>query len=83
MGATHFTGKDFAFLITPDSIPWTKSGNNYQVGKDEFSYARESDGIEMRFNAEIKFEKARKIVEEVVEKLTKHTGQEVEVLLRS
>lgn len=103
MSATHFTGKDFAFLITapeltippedfdrlmtPDSIPWTKinhnGGNGYQVGKDSFSYTRENDGFQMQFNPEIKFEKARKIVEEVADKLSKHMGMEVEVLLRS
>ena len=76
--------EDFDNLMTPDSLPWTKVSKNeltyYKVGKDEFSYSREIPGIQMTFNAEITFEKARQIVEEVADKLQKHTGLEIEVL---
>lgn len=76
--------EDFDNLMTPDSIPWTKVFKNectyYQVGVDEFSYSWEMPGIQMTFNAEITFEKARQIVEEVANKLIKYTGQEIEVL---
>jgi hypothetical protein len=75
---------DFDNLMTPDSIPWTKVLKNertyYQVGVDAFSYSREIPGIQMIFNAEITFEKARQIAEEVANKLIKYTGQEIEVL---
>ena len=103
MYTTHMTGKDFEFLITPgdleikpedfdslmtpDSIPWTKTAKNdrtwYQVGKDAFSYSREERGIQMMFNREIRFEKARKIVEEVETKLKTYTGKEIEVIFVS
>jgi len=103
MYSTHFTGKDFEFLITPgdleikpedfdnlmtpDSISWEKTSKNdrtcYQVGKDEFCYSQQTGGIKMTFNPEIKFEKARKIVEEVEVKLKTYTGREIEVLLVS
>ncbi|HEX6430300.1 MAG TPA: hypothetical protein VF008_21560 [Niastella sp.] len=83
-GDLEINPDDFDNLMTPDSIPWTKVFKNelpyYQVGIDEFSYSREMPGIQMTFNAEITFEKARQIVEEVANKLTKYTGQEIEVL---
>jgi hypothetical protein len=76
--------EDFDNLMTPDSIPWIKVFKNewtyYQVGVDEFSYSWEIPGIQMTFNAEITFEKARQIVEEVANKLIKYTEQEIEVL---
>ncbi|HUP12068.1 MAG TPA: hypothetical protein VM187_07650 [Niastella sp.] len=79
--------EDFDGLMTPDHTSWQKVLKNditwYQVGKDEFRYYREERGIRMAFNREIRFEKARKIVEEIEEKLTKYTGQEIEVLLVS
>jgi hypothetical protein len=75
--------EDFDNLMTPDSIPWTKVLKNertyYQVGVDEFSYSWEIPGIQMTFNAEITFEKARQIVEEVTTKLIKYTGRDIEV----
>ena len=103
MYSTHMTGKDFEFLITPadleikpedfdplmtpDSIPWTKTSKNdrtwYEVGKDGFSYVRGERGIQMMFNREIRFEKARKIIEEVETKLTAYSGREIEVIFIS
>ena len=83
-GDIEIKSEDFDNLMTPDSIPWTKVFKNecayYQVGVDEFSYSRDTPGIQMSFNAEITFEKARQIVEEVADKLIKYTGQEIEVL---
>jgi len=76
--------EDFDNLMTPDSIAWTKVIKNeqtfYQVGIDEFSYSQGTPGIQMIFNAEMPFEKARQIAEEVSNKLIKYTGQEIEVL---
>jgi hypothetical protein len=86
-GDLEIKAADFDNLMTPDSIPWTKVSKNdctwYQVGKDEFSYSRSQPGIQMSFNREITFEKARQIVEEVAGKLTQHTGQEIEVIFVS
>lgn len=79
--------EDFDGLMTPDYTSWQKVLKNdrtwYQVGKDEFSYYREPRGIRMAFNREIRFEKARKIVEEIEVKLKAYTGKEIEVLLVS
>jgi deoxyribodipyrimidine photolyase len=76
--------EDFDSLMTPDSLPWTKASKKdrtwYQVGKDEFSYSLEERGIQMIFNAGMKFEKARKIVEEVETKLKAYSGKEIEIL---
>jgi len=86
-GDLEIKREDFDNLMTPDSLPWTKVTQNdktyYKVGKDEFSYSRETTGIQMTFNAAITFEKARKIVEEVTDKLIKHTGKEIEVIFVS
>lgn len=101
MYSTELRGKDFEFLITPDTIDikpadfdglmtpdhtaWEKELKNdrtwYLVGKDSFSYYQEPRGIRMAFNREMRFEKARKIVEEVEEKLKAYTGMEIEVLV--
>ena len=79
--------EDFDALMTPDYTSWEKVSKNertwYQVGKDEYSYYREPRGIRMAFNREIRFEKARKIVEEVEVKLKAYTGKEIEILLVS
>jgi hypothetical protein len=76
--------EDFDNLMTPDSMAWTKVVKNewiyYQVDEDEYKYSWEMPGIQMSFNAEMTFEKARQIVEEVAHKLTTYTGREIEVL---
>jgi hypothetical protein len=83
-GKIDIKPEDFDRLMTPVSIPWTKVYKNdlayYKVGEDEFSYSRESTGIQMTFNPEITFEKARQIAEEVTNKLKGYIGQDVEVL---
>ena len=80
-GDIEIKTEDFDNLMTPDSMPWTKVLKNertyYQVGVDEFSYSRETPGIQMSFNAEMTFEKARQIAEEVANKLIKYTGQDI------
>jgi len=71
--------EDFDRIMTPDSIEWNKVIKDdwayYQVGPDEFSYSWEPPGIQMTFNDEINFEKAKLIADEVVAKLSKYTGQ--------
>jgi hypothetical protein len=77
--------EDFDALMTPDYTSWEKVSKKdrtwYQVGKDEYSYYREPRGIRMAFNRAMRFEKARKIVEEVEVKLKAYTGIEIEVLV--
>jgi hypothetical protein len=74
---------DFDNLMTPDSMTWTKITKNdwtyYQVDKDEFSYSWEMPGIQMTFNPEITYMKAKLIADEVASKLTKYLGEKVEV----
>ncbi|MDF7819304.1 hypothetical protein P1X15_16930 [Runella sp. MFBS21] len=75
---------DFDQLMTPNSLEWTKTHKNgwdyYQVGQDEFSYSFEEPGIQMTFNEEISFDKAKKIGDEVI--LNIHsTGQKAELFI--
>ncbi len=73
--------EDFDRIMTPDSMDWEKfnkdNSDYYRVGKDEFSYSFEMIGIQMTFNKEITYAKAREIADEVAKKLIKHTGHEV------
>jgi hypothetical protein len=84
-GDIEIKPEDFDALMTPDYTSWEKVSKNertwYQVGKDEYSYYREPRGIRMAFNPEMRFEKARKIVEEIEVKLKAYTGREIEILL--
>lgn len=74
---------NFDNLMTPDSISWTKISkdgwNYYQVGEDEFYYSWELPGIQMCFNNEITYSKAKQIADEVAVKLTLHCSKKVEV----
>lgn len=75
---------DFDNIMTPNSLECTKIHKNnwdfYQVGQDEFSYSVEEPGIQMTFNKEIKFDKAKKIGDEVIANIIA-TGQEAELLI--
>jgi hypothetical protein len=75
---------DFDNIMTPNSLEWTKTNKNnwdfYQVGQDEFSYSVEEPGIQMTFNKEIIFDKAKKIGDEVIANIIA-TGQEAELLI--
>jgi hypothetical protein len=78
------TKDDFDNIMTPDSLQWTKGIKDdwpyYQVDTDEFSYSWEEPGIQMTFNKEISYNKAKLIADEVVAKLSKFTGQEIELI---
>ena len=54
--------------------------NCYKVGQDEFSYSVEEPGIQMTFNKEINFDKAKKIGDEVISNIIA-TGQQAELLI--
>lgn len=73
--------EDFDRIMTPDSMEWEKIHKNswvyYQVGNDEFSYSFEMPGIQMTFNDDISFDKAKQIADEVATKLSGYTGWEV------
>jgi hypothetical protein len=73
--------EDFDNVMTPDSFHWSKIIKDdwvyYRVGEDEFSYSFEIVGIQMVFNEDANFEKAKKIANEVVEKLINYSGQSI------
>ena len=96
---SHWTGKDFEFLITgvvdipkdnydrimtPNTFQWKKVNRDdwyyYQVGEDEFTYSWEMPGIQMTFNKEISFGKAKQIADEVISNI-KSTGQDAELVI--
>ncbi len=52
----------------------------FKVDNDEFSYSFEEVGIQMTFNSEMDFEKAKKIAQEVVENILS-TGQDAELII--
>ena len=70
-------------IMTPSSFYWTKiqkdNWNYYQVGQDEFSYSLEMPGIQMMFNTDITYQKARQIADEVVVNLNA-AGYETELI---
>jgi hypothetical protein len=84
---TDQKGKGFEFLfdniMTPNSYEWTKTTKNdwhyYQVGLDEYSYSVEESGIQMTFNKEIHFDKAKKIGDEIIANINA-TGQKAELI---
>jgi len=75
---------DYDQIMTPNTFAWSKVNKNdwtyYQVGADEFSYSWEEPGIQMTFNTEITFEKAKRIAEEVIGNI-KAIGQEAELIV--
>ncbi|HYV92466.1 MAG TPA: hypothetical protein VE978_11800 [Chitinophagales bacterium] len=83
-GDIDITMDNYNHVMTPDSFDWTKIIKNdwtyYQVGEDEFSHSLEPPGIQMTFNKEIAFDKAKKIADEVVEKINS-TGQKAELVI--
>jgi hypothetical protein len=75
---------DFDNIMTPNTFEWTKTTKNnlnfYQVGADEFSYSFEEPGIQMTFNKEIHFDKAKKIGDEIITNINA-TGQNAELII--
>jgi hypothetical protein len=73
--------------MTPNSFEWFKIIKNnwpyYQVGGDEFHYSWEPPGIQMAFNKDITFLKAKNIADEIMGNI-KVTGQKADlIILRS
>ena len=71
-------------IMTPNSFEWTKIEKDnwpyYKVGQDEFSYSWEPPGIQMAFNDDITFQKAKNIADEIIENIQK-TGQFAELVI--
>lgn len=77
--------KDFEGLMTPDDMPWSKILKNnwtyYTVGADEYYFSMEPPGIQMVFNHEMPYNKAKNIGDQIVEKLKRYSGLEIELIL--
>jgi hypothetical protein len=71
-------------IMTPHSFEWIKVIKDeytlYRVGEDEFSFSWEMPGIQLTFNKEIKYLKAKKIADEIIENLNS-IGQNAELLI--
>lgn len=71
-------------IMAPNSYSWIKSNRDglyyYQVGTDSFYYSWEPPGIQMVFNKEIGYPKAKQIADEVISNILA-TGQEAELVI--
>ncbi|CDN75359.1 hypothetical protein [Elizabethkingia anophelis] len=87
-GEIELDSENWEQILTPNSFKTEKILRNdwfyFKVDNDEFSYSFEEPGIQMTFNNEMDFKKAKKIADEVIEKI-KSTGQnaELEILNKS
>ena len=83
-GDIDIPAADYDQIMTPNTFQWKKVSRDnwyyYLVGEDEFTYSWEIAGIQMTFNKEIKFEKAKRIAEEVISNI-KAVGQEAELVV--
>jgi phosphopentomutase len=52
----------------------------YVVGEDEFSFSWEMPGVQFTFNKEVKYEKAKKIADEIIENISS-IGQKAELIV--
>ena len=70
-------------IMTPNSYESEKIIRDdwpyYKVGQDEFSFSWEMPGIQFTFNKEVKYKKAKKIADEIIENLYS-IGQKAELL---
>ncbi|MES2213029.1 MAG: hypothetical protein V4490_07850 [Pseudomonadota bacterium] len=82
VGDIQISNEEFDEIMTPNSMHWSKFEKNgwphYKVDEDDFNYSWEMPGIQMTFNDEISFDKARMIADEVVANI-KATGQNAEL----
>jgi len=72
-GVDEIPNEDYDKIMTPNSFKWEKIIKDdwpfYVVGEDEFSFSWEIPGIQFTFNKEVKYEKAKKIADEIIENL--------------
>lgn len=75
---------EFDEIMTPNTFNWEKlikeDWHFYHIDGDEYSYSFEMPGIQMTFNKEVSFPKAKKIADEVIENIIK-TGQEADLVI--
>ena len=71
-------------VMTPNSFATNQVEKNnwiyYQVGEDEFCYSIEPPGIQMTFNDEITFKKAKAIGDEIIENILAE-GQDAQLII--
>ncbi len=83
-GDLEITAENHDEIMTPNSFEWTKIEKDnwpyYQVDEDGFSYSWEPPGIQMTFNEDITFQKAKNIADEIMENKHK-TGQFAELVI--
>ena len=72
-GVDEIPNEEYDRIMTPNSFEWKKVIKDdwpfYVVGKDEFSFSWEIPGIQLTFNKEVKYEKAKKIADEIIENI--------------
>ena len=83
-GVDEIPDEEYERIMTPNSFEWKKVIKDewpyYVVGEDEFSFSWEMPGIQFTFNNEVKYEKAKKIADEIIENLNS-IGQNAELLI--
>jgi len=83
-GVDEIPNEEYDRIMTPNSFEWKKVIKDewpfYEVGEDEFSFSWEIPGIQFTFNKKVKYEKAKKIADEIIENLNS-IGQNAELLI--
>ncbi|WP_092447539.1 hypothetical protein [Winogradskyella sediminis] len=82
-GVDEIPNEEYDRIMTPNSFEWKKVIKDewpfYKVGEDEFSFSWEIPGIQFTFNKEVKYGKAKKIADEIIENINS-IGQKAELL---
>ncbi|MEL1242846.1 hypothetical protein AAEO56_01120 [Flavobacterium sp. DGU11] len=72
-GDIELTAENYDDIMTPNTMAWQKVIQDgyayYKVGNDEICYSWEMPGIQMTFNPEITYLKAKQIADEVMQNL--------------
>lgn len=83
-GVDEIPNEEYDRIMTPKTFECKKVIKDewpfYVVGEDEFSFSWEMPGIQFTFNKEVKYEKAKKIADEIIENLNS-IGQNAELLI--
>ncbi|WP_425077858.1 hypothetical protein [Psychroserpens sp. S379A] len=84
IGVDEIPNEEYDRIMTPKTFDCKKVIKDewpfYIVGEDEFSFSWEIPGIQFTFNKEVKYEKAKKIADEIIENLNS-IGQNAELLI--
>ena len=82
-GVDEIPNEGYDRIMTPNSFEWKKLIKDdwpfYVIGEDEFSFSWEIPGIQLTFNKEVKYEKAKKIADEIIENINS-TGHKAELI---